>query len=41
MEKTGSMIRINNNDYIGRSISISGNKIIIDGQNFANLFGKC
>jgi hypothetical protein len=32
MEKTGSMIRINNNDYVGRSISISGNKIIIDGK---------
>ena len=26
------MIRINNNDYVGRSITISGNKIIIDGK---------
>jgi hypothetical protein len=32
MEKTGSMIRINNSDYVGRSITISGNKIIIDGK---------
>jgi hypothetical protein len=26
------MIRINNNNYVGRSITISGNKIIIDGK---------
>ena len=26
------MIRINNNDYVGRNITISGNKIIIDGK---------
>lgn len=26
------MIRINNNDYAGRSISISGNRIIVDGK---------
>ena len=32
MEIAGSMIRINNNDYVGRSISISGNKIIVDGK---------
>ena len=26
------MIRINNNSYVGKSITISGNKIIIDGK---------
>lgn len=26
------MIRINNNGYVGRNITISGNKIIIDGK---------
>lgn len=32
MEISRSMIRINNNDYVGRSISISGNKIMVDGK---------
>ena len=35
MEIRGSMIRINNNDYVGRSISISGNKIIVDGKDIS------
>lgn len=35
MEIAGSMIRINNNDYAGRSISISGNKIIVDGKDIS------
>jgi hypothetical protein len=35
MEIPRSMIRINNNDYVGRSISISGNKIIVDGKDIS------